>query len=107
MNAVSSKRVSGSYSGNRKSAIQNPIWVGIVTLVVTLVMGGAAASAQQPTKIPRIGYLGASSPTTNPARIEAFRRGLRELGYWRKKILSLSGDMQRENLMASPRSRLS
>src|SRR6266480_1670526 len=39
----------------------------------------------QPTKVPRIGYLGASSPTTNPARIEAFRRGLRELGYVEEK----------------------
>jgi len=40
-----------------------------------------AVDAQQPTKIPRIGYLGGVSPSTNSARIEAFRRGLRELGY--------------------------
>ena len=40
-----------------------------------------SASAQQPTKIPRIGYLAASSLSTNAARIEAFRQGLRELGY--------------------------
>ncbi len=39
------------------------------------------AAAQQPTKIPRIGFLFASSPSTNPARIEAFRQGFRELGY--------------------------
>jgi ABC-type uncharacterized transport system substrate-binding protein len=39
------------------------------------------AGAQQPTKIPRIGYLGFGSPSSNPARIEAFRQGLRELGY--------------------------
>jgi putative ABC transport system substrate-binding protein len=39
------------------------------------------AQAQQPTKIPRIGHLAASSFSTNPARIEAFRQGLRELGY--------------------------
>jgi putative tryptophan/tyrosine transport system substrate-binding protein len=39
------------------------------------------ADAQQPTKIPRIGYLAISSPYTNPARREAFRQGLRELGY--------------------------
>jgi len=38
------------------------------------------AQAQQPTKIPRIGFLGANFPTTNPARQEAFRQGLRELG---------------------------
>ena len=39
------------------------------------------AEAQQPTKIPRIGYLAAASPSANAARIEAFRQGLRELGY--------------------------
>jgi len=39
------------------------------------------ALAQQPTKIPRIGYLGFGSPSTIPARIEAVRQGLRELGY--------------------------
>ena len=36
------------------------------------------AQAQQPTKIPRIGYLGSSSSSS---RIETFRQGLRELGY--------------------------
>jgi putative tryptophan/tyrosine transport system substrate-binding protein len=39
------------------------------------------AEAQQPTKISRIGFLGASSASTLAARIEAFRQGLRELGY--------------------------
>src|SRR5438093_2063166 len=58
----------------------------ITILVVALSLDLAYfAQAQQPTKIPRIGYLGASSPTTNPARIEAFRRGLRELGYVEEK----------------------
>ena len=42
---------------------------------------GVAAEAQQPTKNPRIGYLSGSSPSTSPARREAFRQGLRELGY--------------------------
>src|SRR5882724_791070 len=37
--------------------------------------------AQQPTKIPRIGFLGTASPSTVSARVEAFRQGLRELGY--------------------------
>ncbi len=40
-----------------------------------------SAQAQQPAKVPRIGYLAAASPSANPARIEAFRQGLRELGY--------------------------
>ena len=45
------------------------------------------ADAQQPTKIPRIGYLGTSVPS--PARIEAFRQGLRELGYVEGKNISI------------------
>jgi putative ABC transport system substrate-binding protein len=40
-----------------------------------------AVEAQQPTKVPRIGYLVANFPSTNPARNEAFRQGLRALGY--------------------------
>jgi len=39
----------------------------------------ASAQAQQPTKIPRIGYQSASSSGENNE--EAFRQGLRELGY--------------------------
>jgi putative ABC transport system substrate-binding protein len=39
------------------------------------------AQAQQSTKIPRIGFLNATSPSTVAARLEAFRQGLRELGY--------------------------
>jgi putative ABC transport system substrate-binding protein len=39
------------------------------------------AQAQQPKKIPRIGFLIGTFPSTNAARIDAFREGLRELGY--------------------------
>ncbi len=38
-------------------------------------------SAQQPTKIPLIGFLLSNSPSAIVARIEAFRQGLRELNY--------------------------
>jgi putative tryptophan/tyrosine transport system substrate-binding protein len=37
--------------------------------------------AQQPAKVPRIGYLSVGSPSTSPARREAFRQGLRQLGH--------------------------
>jgi putative ABC transport system substrate-binding protein len=37
-------------------------------------------AAQPPEKVPRIGYLGGTSTSTS-SRIEAFRQGLRELGY--------------------------
>jgi putative ABC transport system substrate-binding protein len=53
----------------------------LFTFIVTLVGCVAIADAQQPTKIPRIGFLGGVSPSANADRTEAFRQGLRELGY--------------------------
>jgi putative ABC transport system substrate-binding protein len=38
-------------------------------------------AAQPAKKVPRIGYLAAVSATADAPRLEAFRRGLRELGY--------------------------
>jgi putative tryptophan/tyrosine transport system substrate-binding protein len=45
------------------------------------------AQAQQPTKIPRIGFLTASSLSAVSGRIEAFRQVLRELGYTEGKTI--------------------
>jgi putative tryptophan/tyrosine transport system substrate-binding protein len=42
---------------------------------------GSVATAQQPKKIPRIGFLLAVPASTISARLQAFRQGLRELGY--------------------------
>ena len=52
-----------------------------LVLSATIVALCFTALAQQPKKIPRIGFLNALFPTTNPARIEAFRQGLRDFGY--------------------------
>jgi putative tryptophan/tyrosine transport system substrate-binding protein len=70
-----------SCSDNRKSKIENLKWVGPSVIAFVLAVTGTVVQAQQPTKIPRIGFLTAGSPSTIPARIEAFRLGLRELGY--------------------------
>jgi putative tryptophan/tyrosine transport system substrate-binding protein len=40
-----------------------------------------SAQAQQPTKIPRIGFLITSSPSVIAPRMDAFQQGLRDLGY--------------------------
>ena len=53
----------------------------VVTITLIALAATFTADAQQPVKVPRIGYLNASSPSTNPARIQAFRQGLREHGY--------------------------
>src|SRR5262245_5626128 len=39
------------------------------------------AQAQQPKKVPRIGFLGGASASFYAARTNAFRQGLNELGY--------------------------
>jgi ABC-type uncharacterized transport system substrate-binding protein len=48
---------------------------------VVLLVIAAIAEAQQPKKVPRIVYLSNISPSADAARYEAFRQGLRELGY--------------------------
>jgi putative ABC transport system substrate-binding protein len=53
----------------------------ICLLLTFFLLTVSLAQAQQPTKIPRIGYLDGGFPSTNAARIDAFRQGLRELGY--------------------------
>ena len=45
--------------------------------------------AQQPKKVPRIGYLAAVSSSADSRRLEAFRQGLRELGYVEKKNITI------------------
>ena len=52
---------------------------------ITLLGGAAAwplaARAQQPGKVFRIGFVGLTAAESLPKRVEAFRAGLRELGY--------------------------
>src|SRR5205823_11070791 len=41
----------------------------------------SSAEAQQSAKVPRIGFLSTASLSSLSPRLEAFRQGLRELGY--------------------------
>ena len=52
-----------------------------ILVVVTLLALGVIAEAQQPKKVPRIGYLSITDAATESARAEAIRLALRELGY--------------------------
>jgi len=72
---------SNSSSDNLKSKIENRKLVGIVALGVAFAMCGAVASAQQPKKVPRIGYLSSGDPASESGRAEAIRRALRERGH--------------------------
>ena len=69
--------------GTRQQAAGNskkPALIGLAccTLLFALCI---SAEAQQPPKIPRIGFLIASSAAAQEPRLRAFKRGLRELGY--------------------------
>ncbi len=45
--------------------------------------------AQQPKRVPKIGYLSTGSATTDDPRIEAFRQGLRDLGHVEGKNINI------------------
>ena len=53
----------------------------IVTLALGVFAAPLAADAQQPVKVPRIGLLQSGSLSVNRHFADAFRQGLRELGY--------------------------
>jgi putative tryptophan/tyrosine transport system substrate-binding protein len=53
----------------------------ICLLPTVLLSTVSATEAQQPKKVPRIGYLGNSSPALERDFVDAFRQGLRDLGY--------------------------
>jgi putative tryptophan/tyrosine transport system substrate-binding protein len=55
--------------------------ITVLALCATLLVLCLPAEAQQPKKVPRIGYLSTNDPAGESARSEAIRLALRELGY--------------------------
>ena len=55
--------------------------IGLLVVLVALAACGAVATAQPAKKVFRIGLLSGNRPSPMPTNIEAFRQGLRELGY--------------------------
>ena len=84
--------------------IANVKWGGVVAIAVTFALFEVVAEAQQPRKVPRIGYLHpGSAATVSAARLEAFRQGLRDLGYFEGKNIAIEyrygdGKSEAENL---------
>ena len=72
------------------------------TLSAMLFALSFAAEAQQPTKIPRIGFLSDVSLSALEVRTEAFRQGLRELGYVEGKNIVIECRSAEGNRIASP-----
>jgi len=58
-------------------------------LLITVLVVTGLVEAQQQKKIPRIGYLQGGSIAATTHRIEAFRQGLRDLGYVEGKNIAI------------------
>src|SRR5262249_2181185 len=69
--------------GTNQQAIGNSNRLKILgfTLCAMLLVLCLPAEAQQPKKIPRLGMLVSGTFSSNESQINAFRQGLRELGY--------------------------
>ena len=61
--------------------------MGLGVVLVLIVLAPLVAEAQQPGKVPRIGLLGGGSASAAAGRIDAFRQGLRDLGYVEGKTI--------------------
>jgi putative tryptophan/tyrosine transport system substrate-binding protein len=60
-----------------------------VVLAVSLALAPLTAGAQQPGKLPVIGYLGANTPSAESQRIAAFVQRLRELGWIEGRTIAI------------------
>jgi putative ABC transport system substrate-binding protein len=60
-----------------------------ILIAVVLLVLGVIAEAQQPAKVPRIGYLSAQDPAGESARFEAIRLALRERGYMEGQSIAI------------------
>jgi len=78
----------------------------IVVLLVGLTLASVRlAEAQQPKKVPRIGFLSGGSASTAVARTEAFSQGLRELGYEEGKSIVIERRYAEGQTRSPPRAR--
>jgi hypothetical protein len=86
----------GGSSAPRRGMVVKPriAWTSRVRACVflALVLLTAEASAQQPSKVPQIGYLGYGAPADALNRVRALRIGLRDHGYVEARTLTLYFD---------------
>ena len=55
--------------------------VQILVLLACSLLAAPPPAGAQPARVPRVGYLGISSPSLEPHYAEAFRQKLRDLGH--------------------------
>jgi hypothetical protein len=73
--------------------MSNNIYIIVLSAMLSALC--VSAEAQQPKKVPRIGYVSATDPVDESSRAEAIRLALRELGYKKDRTSPSSTDMRR------------
>jgi hypothetical protein len=61
--------------------MQRRTFIGGSAATLAALLCVADAAAEQPTKLPVIGFLSATSPGAYASRVAAFQRGLEEAGF--------------------------
>jgi hypothetical protein len=89
-------RVRDKVCSSTRWAMKKAVLLSILVVVVQLAVD-VKAQAQQPTKVPRIGFLCTVPLAAYSARIGAFRQVCVTLGTWRERTLSSSTVLQKGN----------
>ena len=71
------------------SALDIKARLGLAAVLLSCVLGGATSQAQQPKQMPQVGVLLALSHFAIKDRIQAFQKGLNELGYTEGKNIDV------------------
>jgi len=95
-------RFSGFHSDNRKSAIQNPKWAGLLAIAFTLAFGGAVVQAQQTGKVFCIGFLDNSTASGSAILVDALRQDLSKLGWIEGKNITIEYRFAEQKLERLP-----
>ena len=66
-----------------------------LALCAMLLALSSSATAQQPKKVPRIGYLDAFSSSVTAERVGSFVQGLRDLGYIEGKNIEIYDHLEK------------
>jgi ABC-type uncharacterized transport system substrate-binding protein len=82
--------ITASPISTRLSLVRGKVFKTLIRVTSMLVFVHLA-DAQQPAKVPRIGFLGATAPSVVEDRTEAFRQGLRDLGYVEGRNIVIKG----------------
>ena len=78
-------RVLVTRSQNPQSEIRNPQFLGLICAIIfalcSLLLAPCSSEAQQPKKVPRIGYLALNDAASDSTRARQLDSALRQLGY--------------------------